>query len=306
MRKIIGPVLLGLGGFLLVAAIICTTWAPGVVKKTPTDVNTTTFLSGTANKLNAATGELESNPINTTSVTMVDSDVSNDDVVAWVNTSCTVIDVDNPPNCVDGDDDRLISATINTFATSRTTGLAVNDEEFRSDDSVPHDGLVNKWPFDSEKKTYPYWDGTAGAAFDAVYDRTENLDGLEVYVYKVSIVDAPIDIAEGVPGTYSSAKEIFVEPGTGAIVNQTEDQQRYLEDGDLVLDLQAAFTDEQQKDDIASAKDNLATVDLILTTVPIVGFVGGILCLLAGALLIFRGRGTSDQQPAKRRETVDV
>lgn len=306
MRKIIGPVLLGLGGFLLMAAIISTTWAPGVVKKTPTDVNTTTFLSGTANKLNVATGELESNPINTTSVTMVDSDVSDENVVAWVNTSCTVIDVDNPPNCVDGDDDRLISASIDTFATSRTTGLAVNDEKFRADESVPHDGLVNKWPFDSEKKTYPYWDGTAGGAFDAVYDRTENLDGLEVYVYKVSIVDAPIDIAEGVPGTYSSAKEIFVEPGTGAIVNQTEDQQRYLEDGDLVLDLQAAFTDEQQEKDIASAKDNVATVDLILTTVPIVGFVGGILCLLAGALLVFRGRGTSDQPPAKRRETVGV
>lgn len=306
MRKFIGPVLLGLGGFLLMAAIICTAWAPGVVKKTPTDVNTTTFLSGTANKLNAATGELESNPINTTSVTMVDSDISDDNVVGWVNTSCTVIDVDNPPNCVDGDDPRLISASIDTFATSRTTGLAVNDEKYRADESVPHDGLVNKWPFDSEKKTYPYWDGTAGGAYDAVYDRTENLDGLETYVYKVSIVDAPIDIAEGVPGTYSSAKEIFVEPKTGAIVNQTEDQQRYLESGDLVLDLQAAFSDDQQATSISDAKDNLGSVDLILKTVPIVGFVGGILCLLAGALLVLRGRGNTDQSPAKRRETVGV
>lgn len=306
MRKFIGPVLLGLGGFLLMAAIICTAWAPGVVKKTPEDVNTTTRLSGTAAKLDAATGDLVDNPINTVSITKVDSDISDDNVVVWTNTSCTVVALDDPPDCVDGDDPRLISASIDTFATSRTTGLAVNDEKYRADDSTPHEGLVNKWPFDSEKKTYPYWDGTAGGAFDAVYDRTESLDGLETYVYKVTISDEPIDIAEGVPGTYSSAKEIFVEPDTGAIINQTEDQQRYLDSGTQVLDLQAAFTDDQREQSIADGKDNKASVNLILTTVPLVGFVGGILCLLAGALLVFRGRGSAEQPPAKRRETVGV
>ncbi len=306
MRKFIGPILLGLGGFLLMAAVVATTWAPGVVKKTPEDVNTTTRLSGTAAKLNAATGELESNPINTVSITKVDSDISDDSVVAWTNTSCTVIAVDDPPDCVDGDDPRLISAGIDTFATSRTTGLAVNDEKYRADESVPHDGLVNKWPFDSEKKTYPYWDGTAGGAFDAVYDRTENLDGLETYVYKVTISDEPIDIAEGVPGTYSSAKEIFVVPETGAIVNQTEDQQRYLDSGTKVLDLQAAFSDDQQEESIAAGKDDLASFNLILKTVPLVGFVGGVLCLLAGALLVLRGRGEAEAPPAKRREKVGV
>ena len=61
MRKTI-PVLFGLGGFLLIAGFVALLWAPGVVKKTPLDVNSTTHLSGQAEKLNVATGELEANP----------------------------------------------------------------------------------------------------------------------------------------------------------------------------------------------------------------------------------------------------
>lgn len=306
MRKFIGPILLGLGGFLLMAAIVASAWAPGVVKKTPLDVNTTTYLSGIAAKLDPATGDLASNPVKATSSTAVDSDVSDDRVAAWTNTTCVVIQEGDPADCVPGDDPRLITASIDTFATDRDTALAVNDEEYVPAESVAHEGLVNKWPFDAEKTTYPYWDGTRGEAVDAVYDRTESLDGLETYVYKVTSVDEPIDVAEGVPGTYTSTKEIFVEPVTGAIINQTDDQQRYLESGDQVLDLQLAFTDEQLAQSIADGKDNRASVQLLLTTVPVVGFVGGILCLLAGGLLVLRGRGSSSQPQARRRETVSA
>src|SRR3712207_3385762 len=61
--RILGRVLLGLGAFLLIAAILCTAWAPDQVKKTPLDVDTTTFLEGEAAKLDTATGEFEKRPI---------------------------------------------------------------------------------------------------------------------------------------------------------------------------------------------------------------------------------------------------
>ncbi len=76
---------------------MCLLWAPGVVKKTPLDVNSTTHLSGEAEKLNVATGELESNPVKATSVTKSDSKTSSDTVVAWTNTSCLLIDRDDCP-----------------------------------------------------------------------------------------------------------------------------------------------------------------------------------------------------------------
>ena len=46
------------------------------------------------------------------------------------------------------------------FATDRITALAVNDPQYLPADAAPHEGLINKWPFEAEKKTYPYWDGT--------------------------------------------------------------------------------------------------------------------------------------------------
>ena len=146
------------------------------------------------------------------------------------------------------DDPRLVSASTDVFATDRKTALAVNDSKYLPADAVDHHGLVNKFPFDSEKKTYPYWDGTVGEALDAKYQNTVEVRGTPTYVYKVVTEDAPIEIAEGVKGTYDDVTTIYVEPRTGAILNQTDDQQRYLENGDKVLDLQLAFTDAQQEE----------------------------------------------------------
>jgi Porin PorA len=307
MRKTI-PVLFGLGGFLLIAGLVCLLWAPGVVKKTPLDVNTTTHLSGQAAKLNTSTGELESNPVLATSVTKSDSKTSSDKVVAWTNSSCLVVDKDNPPDCVDGDDPRLVSASTDVFATDRKTALAVNDSKYLPADAVPHHGLVNKFPFDTEKKTYPYWDGTLGAAADAKYDGTEKVGGVDTYRYKININDAPIEVADGVKGTYTNEVVIWVEPKTGAIQNQSQDQQRYLEDGTQVLNLQAQFTPAQITQSAADTEDNLRLLSLVTVVAPLVGFIGGVICLLAALVLFLMGRSRPEapSHSTRERETTGV
>ncbi len=99
--------------------------------------------------------------------------------------------------------------------------------------------------------------------------------------------DAQVEIAEGVMGTYDDETTIYVEPRTGAILNQTDDQQRYLENGDKVLDLQLAFTDAQTKKSIDDLSSDLTLLTLVGSVVPIVGIVGGLICLgLAGFLLL--------------------
>ena len=300
--RILGRVLLGLGAFLLIAAVLCTAWAPDRVKRTPLDVDNTTVLEGQAAKIDPATGDLEPRPMYAISVTKVDSEASTEDTAIWVNTSCGVFDVGQPRECVPGSDENLITASIDTFATDRVSALAVESDELPAD-SEPHEGLVNKFPFDSEKTTYPYWDGTVGAAVDAVYDRTETVKGVETYVYKITIEDAAVDVAEGVPGTYDDLKEIYVEPTTGAIVNQTDDQQRFLEDGTQVLDLQMEFTDEQQQQSADEAASKARLITLATEVVPIVGFIGGPLCVLAGLLLLMRKR-TDQSESDPVQETV--
>ncbi|QYJ04793.1 DUF3068 domain-containing protein [Nocardioides panacisoli] len=302
MRKIIGPVLAGVGGFLLVAGLVAMIWAPGVVKKTPLDVNTTTNLGGEAAKLDTATGDFDPRPVYAVSLTRVDSDVSTDDTAVWAQTQCVVFGTEG--ECVSGDDPNLITASISTFATDRVTAEGVATEDL-PENTLPADadaveGLVNKFPFDSEKETYPYWDGTVGAAVDAVYDRTESIDGLETYVYRVTLDEEPIEISEGVPGTYTAVKEIFVEPRTGSIIDQTDDQQRTLADGTPALDLQLSFTDEQVAANVADAEDNISSMGLITTTVPLVGIIGGILLLGVGGLLTVRGRRPASAHVAER------
>lgn len=293
-RKVFGLVLLGLGAFLLVVGLLATVWAPGVVKKTPLDINQTTYLDGTVKKLDPSTGELVENPVKVQSISKTDADASDDKYVVFAQTQCVVIDIDNAPDCVDGDDPRLVSAGTDVFATDRVTGVANPDYAGLPPGTPPVEGLQNKWPFDSEKKTYQVWDGTAGEATDAVYDRTEDLLGVECYVYIQTIKDAPITIAEGITGTYDTVITYYIEPKTGAIQQQTVDMQQYLDDGTQVVDLNIGFTEQQQKDFASDTKKNVQMLDLMVVWMPIVGFVGGVLCLLAGAALLLTGRRRKD------------
>jgi hypothetical protein len=306
VRKVFGPLLLGLGAFLLVVGVLAVTWAPGVVKRTPLDVNNTTNLEGEAQRLDAETGELGSPvPITIQSITQTDAERSTDDVAVWVTGSCVVENPDGEtPPCVDGDDPRLISASEDTFATDRVSALAVPNGDFVPADTVQHEGLINKWPFDAEKKTYPYWDGTVGAAVDAVYQETEDIEGIETYRYQINIDEEPIEIAEGVSGTYTNEVSIWVEPKTGAILNQSQDQQRYLESGAQVLNLRAEFTDDQIKESVDDAESNMLQLSLLVWA-PIIGFIGGGLALLAGIALVLTGR-RRDGDHSSDRELADA
>lgn len=304
-RKWLGVVLLGLGAFLLMTGVLTTVWAPGVVEKTPLDVNQLTHLDGTVNKLNPATGELEENPVKVQSITKTDSKASNDSTVVWVQTTCVVIDINDAPDCVDGQDPRLVDASTDVYATDRHTGESVANFSGLPADAIPHQGLVNKWPFSAQKKDYTYWDSTTGKAVPAVYTKTGKLLGIECYIYDIDVSDAPIQIAEGIDGTYDAHVEIWVEPKTGAIQQQIQSVQQYLDDGTQVVDLNVAFTDQQQKDFADDAKANIMLLDVVTVWMPIVGFVGGALCVLAGALLLLQVRrrraasgATADREPA--------
>jgi hypothetical protein len=293
VRKIIGWVLLALGTFLVAIGLMAALWAPGQVKRTPLDTNSTTRLAGNADKLNPATGEVENIDVRATSITKSDSELSDDEVVVFVNSTCLVIDdgSGDVPDCVDADDPekRLVTASTDVFATDRSNAMAINDSSYLPPSAEEKEGLVNKWPFDAEKKTYPYWDGLLGEAVDAAYDGTETLDGLETYRYHVLVEEATTEVVEGVDGVYSQDKFIWIDPVTGSIINQTQHEVRELEDGSTLLDMDLAFTDDQVSANAADAKDNGSTLDLLTRTVPLIGLIGGVLALLIGGFLVWVG-----------------
>jgi hypothetical protein len=287
MRRNIGFLLVGLGGLLLVVGVLALTWVPGAVKKTPLDVDTRTLYEGEAAKINTATNEFTLKPVYAIQETKADSENSTDDHVLFVETSCLVVETGGDRVCVDGDDPNLITADIDIFATDRVTGLGVADPNLPPDTPV-HEGLVNKWPFDVEQKTYPYWDGLVGRSVDMVYDGTEEIAGLETYRFVATVEDEPVEVAEGVPGTYTNVVTVNIDPTTGAIVKGGQDQQRYLDDGTQVLDVDIEWTAETIQDAVDQAESNGRLLNLLLVIVPIVGLAAGALFVVVGLLMLRR------------------
>lgn len=308
MRKNFAPAMVGIGIFLLVAGILASIWAPGVVKKTPLDVNTMTLLKGEAAKIDG-NGQMIMKPIYAQNSTMVDSSASTDDVAVFSQRSCVAFGAEG--SCFDAKDrnkivvptTELVTGSSNIFGSDRVSaeGVAASKLSRKVVDAggVSTKGLINKWPFDTQKKDYTYWDFTAGQELPATYEKTAKIDGLETYVFEVKAEKIEINVAENVPGTYSSTKEIYVDPATGSIINQTEKQERWLADGTQVLDLSIGFTDKQVADNVSEAKSNGSSLSLITTVVPLVGFIGGALLLGAG-IWLGRGRRRESAAPSER------
>lgn len=305
MRKTVGLVLLGLGAFLVTTAILCLVWVPGQVKRTPLDVNSNTRLTGTAAALPTGGG----GPVKYLSRTVVDGPASSDDVVVFDNFTCLVSDPDGTaPDCVDDTDPdkRLVSAGTDRFATDRVTAVAVNDEKYVGAGAEPHDGLINKFPFDVEQKTYPFWDGIVGRAIDTTFQGEETIDGLAVYKFNYALVDEPAEISDGISGLYSMDKTMWVDKGTGSIIDETDKQVRKLDDGTAVLDLDISFTDETVAANVKDAKANNSQLALVAKAPLVLGILG-LLALVGGGFLAFAGRasgGDGGQAPpaATRRE----
>jgi hypothetical protein len=298
VRGLVTKVLVGVGAFLLTIAALAAFWAPGQVKRTPLDTNSVTKLSGEAT-LNGT----ERVAVKATSVTHADSAKSTGDVILFQNSSCLVKNPDgNAPDCVSADDPdkRLITASTSSFATDRRTALAVPDFKALPPEAERREGLINKFPFDVEKKTYKFWDGYLGQAVDATFAGEETVKGLKTYKFLTSVRNGSIEIADGVPGLYDDDKTMWIDPKTGAIQNQVEHMvQKSATTSAPVIDLQFGFTDETIAANVASAKTNGSQLSLLTSTVPLIAGVLGLVALVAG-LVMARGLGSGNQPSGTR------
>jgi hypothetical protein len=279
-------VLAGLGGFLVMLAILAKFYAPGQLMKTPLDVDSTTNAAG-----QAAVGDGATEPVKGTQLTRADSAKSDGDVIVFVSSSCLIFDRDNAPSCVNADDpdQRLITAGVDNFATDRKTAMAVNDPKYLPPDATPRDGLQNKWPFDVEKKTYPYWDDNVNQVVDATYEGTEDVDGIEAYKFHAVVSDVPYEVTDGVQGTYSKDSSIWIEPVTGSFVNLSYHMEQTTDTGDNFITLDLAYTADEVADSVKDAKSSRDKLNLVRNTVPLIGFIVGIPLLVIGLVLTGRG-----------------
>jgi len=283
-----------LGVFALVAGAIAFFWGKDAAYRIPLNTDSFTRLTGEASGALAKSDT----PVPVTYVvhTQVDPKRSNGDVIAMEQTSCMATTDDY---CIDGkgqfvlagDDEAVVNIGHNKFALDRRTGLPVKDQsKYVSDADLTKDyqGVVVKFPFNTEKKDYDYWDSTVGKPVSATYAGSRTIDGLKTYRFDVTVPSQEAEIADDTQGTYEAKQSVWVDPLTGAFVDQEATQTVALLDGTQVLDVKVRYTDGTVKDNVATAKDNGRSLWIVGTGLRVIAPIVGLLLILGGVLLLRR------------------
>lgn len=312
MRGKLGPILSGIGGFLVVIGILLNVYAYPRLAVAPMDQDSISKLNGQgATVFDIPTvSEIETDLI-TTAKTVGDveaSEEAGDDIRIWVNSTST--------KSTDG---TVRARSVERVAFDAFTGEAVNccgsysEMEQGNAEEVQFKGQVFKFPFQTEQKDYLWWDGTIKRAVEAKYTRTEEVEGLETYVF-VQTIEPEVWTQMNLPGTivgetgpkskevrpidrsYGNVRTFWVEPETGVVLKRAEEQSAHLQvDGEnrvTLTSVNTAFSDETIQTNVDEYGPKSKQLKLIRSTLPLALGIGGLVLLVVGFLLHRRSRDT--------------
>lgn len=329
---------MGLGAALLIAALLLSTYTQGKISKIPLDTDATLVSDGTGTAFEPASllGERfvvdEDVPVVMQQQISVESPANAEVVTLQVGTSLRRSDQQQ--------DNGLLLAMVDTVTVDRSTALAVSsetnpggsvqrpraieEENPPTNIALPHEGLAYRFPFDTEKRTYPVFDPIAQEAFDANYAGEEDVNGLTTYRFTQNVgFDADGELVEpvryaslydddadsqvtaraalwGLEGDpeemitmtryYAAQRTFWVDPVSGTIVKETDRGFHYyareaLEPEVTFVDYTVTSTEETVEAQVAAAQDERDRVSLWGRILPITFTALGLVALVGGALL---------------------
>jgi hypothetical protein len=330
--------LMGLGAALLIAALLLSTYTDSKIAKIPLNLDATLVSDGTGTafnpgSLNEPKFVVDRNvPLAQQEDVTVESPSDADVVTLQVGSTLRRTD--------EQQDNGLLLALVDTVTLNRRTATAVSsesnpggavqkpraidDEQPPTNIALPHEGLAYRFPFDTEKRTYPVFDPIAQKPYDANYDGEEDVNGLTTYRFSQNVgYDAdgklvePVKYASlydddadakvtapagmwGVPGNpdeaitmtryYAAQRTFWVDPVSGTIVKKEEHGYHYyareaLKPEVTFVDYKVAFNEETVESQVASARDERDRVALWGRILPITFTAMGLVTLVGGALL---------------------
>ena len=338
MLRFAACAIIGLGSALLIAALLLWTYTSSRIAKIPLNIDTTLIGNGSGTALDSASlsgDHLVVNqnvPLVSQQQVSVESPANADVVTLQVGISVRRTDKQK--------DSGLLLAIIDTVTLNRKTAMAVSDDTHTGgsvqkprsfgDENPPtamplrHDGLSYRFPFHTEKKTYPYFDPIAQKQFDANYDTQEDVNGLTTYrftqnvgynregklagpvVYpslypgnedgKVTASAAmwglPGDPAEQVTMTryYAAQRTFWVDPVSGTIVKESEHANHYFARDPLkpeltIADYRITSNQDTVESQVNAARDERDRLALWSRVLPITFTAVGLIALVGGGLL---------------------
>lgn len=320
-KRILGAVLLGIGLLFLAAAVVLSLVVTPAVAKLPGsgEIPTTVLDAPNATfvhtKLvnNAPAFELAHADLRATTTIKpeAEADALPDNAVVW-NAAQQVARKDTS-EAVSGSQTR-IALDRGTGAAADWSGqcLSVQANQPCQPGSVKFTGQLYAFPFNTEKKTYQYWDSTLRKALPIAYEGTDKVEGLATYRFKQTVPDTslPLDpqlmagmaaaLPPGMPAPtsatlhYTGTRTLWVEPVTGSIIDYEEQQRQTLVLGpSLQVDLFNAtfrYTGETRKAVADEAGGGRTMIRTLRWYAPAGLAVLALLALAFGFLLIRRGR----------------
>jgi hypothetical protein len=329
---------MGLGAALLIAALLLSTYTKGKIAKIPLDIDTTLVSDGTGTVFDPASLNSQKFVVDKNAPVSFQQQIS---VEAPSNADVVTLQVGNTVRRTDKQQDNgLLLALVDTVTLDRKTALAVSSDtnpggsvqKPRSIDdpqpptsvALPHEGLAYRFPFDTEKKTYPFFDPIAQKAYDANYDGEEDVNGLSTFRFTQNVgydsnnklVD-PVKYASlygddadsvvsarallwGLPGDpeeqitmtryYAAQRTFWVDPVSGTIVKAEEHGFHYyardaLKPEVTFADYKVTSNEKTVEAQVASARDEGDVVALWGRILPITFTALGLLTLVGGVLL---------------------
>ena len=338
MLRLVALAVMGLGAALLTAALLLTTYTAGKIEKIPLTIDKTLVSGGTGTALDPASLSATRFVINT-DVPLISQQAITVETPA--NAQVVTFQVGTSVRRTDRQQDSgLLLAMVDTVTLDRRTAEAVSDDErpggsvqkprtFEDDMpstniALPHEGLTYRFPFNTEKKSYPFFDAIAQKPFDANYDGEDDVNGLSTYRFTQNVgYDAdgklvdPIKYASlydrnedgevtaraelwGLPGDpyepitmtrfYAAQRTFWVDPVTGVIVRSEEHANHYYARDPLLpemalADYKVTSTEQTVESQVAMARDERDRVALWSRILPISFAAAGLIALIGAGLL---------------------
>ena len=339
MMRIAACAVMGLGAALMVAALLLSTYTVGKIAKIPLDIDVTLISNGSGAALDPESLGSEH--------AVVDQDVplvsqQQIGVESPANADVVTLQVGSSLRRADRQKDTgLLLAIVDTVTLNRTTAEAISDDthpggsvqrprNFEDETpptniALPHEGLSYRFPFDTKKQSYQYFDPIAQKAYEANYEGEDDVNGLTTYRFAQNVgydgdgrlaepvrypslyghdedgeITAPArlwniegaDPDEDVTMTryYAAQRTMWVDPVSGTIVKSKLHANHYyardaLKPEIALADYTVTSSEETIEEQVNAARNERDRVALWSRVLPITFTAAGLICLIGGVLV---------------------